>query len=120
MTADVPGGQQLLFIQKYFFLAGSTLGDVQGGVDALVGDVSIQRQFHVAGAFEFFKDHLIHTAAGFDQTGGDDGQATPVFDFAGGTEQPFGDFEGAVVQTTGHRTATARAAGIKRTAKTGE
>ena len=44
----------------------------------LVGEVAVERQLHVAGAFEFFEDHLIHPAAGVDQASGEDRQRAAV------------------------------------------
>src|SRR5580698_1957258 len=58
---------ELFLGDQQFFLARSALGDIDGGEDALVHQLAIQMDFHVAGAFEFFKDHVIHAAAGVDQ-----------------------------------------------------
>ena len=47
------------------------------GNDALIHQFAVQVDFHVARAFELFKDHVVHAAAGIDQGGGDDGQLPP-------------------------------------------
>ena len=59
----------------------------------------------VAGALEFFKDHLVHAAAGVDQCGTDDGQASAFFDFAGRAEKTLGALQGVGVNTAGQHLA---------------
>ncbi|CDE75885.1 putative uncharacterized protein [Sutterella sp. CAG:521] len=46
--------------------------------------------FHVAGAFEFFIDHIIHAAAGIDQGGGDDRKRAAFLKITGGTKNALG------------------------------
>ena len=48
--------------------------NVDGRVDAAVGDSAIELQFHVAGAFEFLENDLIHFGSCFGQCGCNDGQ----------------------------------------------
>ena len=58
-------------LQQEFFAARSGQKDVNGRINALIADFSVQDHFHVAGTFELLKDQLVHTAAGFDQGCGD-------------------------------------------------
>ena len=85
-------GGELPLGEELFFLARPALGDVQGGPDAKVGEVPVERQLHVAGALELLEDHLIHPAARVDEARGDDREAAAVLDLAGGAEELLGDF----------------------------
>ena len=79
--------------------------DVDGGEDAAFGKFAVEQQFHVAGALEFFVDHVIHAAAGIDQGCGDDGQAATLFDFTRCAKEAFGREKRAGVKTAGERAA---------------
>ena len=50
--------------------------------------LAVEHEFHVAGAFELFENHLVHAAAGFDERGGDHRERAAVVDIAGGAEKP--------------------------------
>src|SRR5258707_794952 len=54
----------------------AALEDIDGRVDAQVADLAIEDELHVAGALELEKDELIHTAAGLNERGGDNGKRT--------------------------------------------
>ena len=60
-------------LQQEFFAARSGQKDVNGRINSLIANFSVQDHFHVAGTFELLKDQLVHTAAGFDQGCGDNG-----------------------------------------------
>src|ERR1700712_3900054 len=108
----VVGGQQL-------FAAGAGAVDVDGREHALFGDLAIQRQFHVAGAFEFFVDHFVHLRAGFNQRGSDDGQRAAFFDVRSRTEETLWFFQRVGVDTTGQYLAGARDDGVIGASQTG-
>ena len=57
------------------------------GKDPSVGKLAVQVQFHITGSLEFFKNNFVHSAAGIDQRGGDNGEAAAVLDVAGGAEK---------------------------------
>ena len=95
-------------LEELLFLAGAGFGDVQGRINSLIGQVPVERQLHVASALELFEDDLIHSAAGVDQAGCQNGEAAAVFDFSGGSEEAFGDFEGAVIEAAGESDAPRR------------
>ena len=61
--------------------------------------------FHVAGALEFFVDHVIHAAAGFDQRRADDGQRTTFFQVTRGTEETLRALQRVGIDTTGQHLA---------------
>src|SRR4051794_11410788 len=62
--------------------------DVDGGEDALVGQLARQPQLHVPGALELLEDDLVHLRAGFDQRRRHDRQRTAVLDVPGSAEEP--------------------------------
>src|SRR5258707_396168 len=80
-AAHDDNGAQCFVIEQQFFTAGAGESDVDGGEDAAFGEFAVEDQLHVAGALEFFVDHIIHAAAGINQRGGDDSQAAAFFDF---------------------------------------
>ena len=71
-------------------MAGAALYNVYGGVDAAVGHVAVEMEFHIAGALELFVDEVVEAAAGVDECGGDDGKTAAVFTVAGGAEEFLG------------------------------
>src|SRR5436305_4407020 len=58
-------------LQQEFFAARSGPKDVNGRINSLIANFSVQDHFLVARSFELLKDQLVHTAAGFDQGCGD-------------------------------------------------
>ena len=98
-------GEQLLF-------AGARFDDVDGGVDAPVGDVAAEHDFAVARTLELFEDHFVHATAGIHQCRGDDREAAAVFDVACGAEEAFGFVQGVGVDTTAEHLAAAGCDGI--------
>src|SRR5439155_21912670 len=46
--------------------------DVDRRVDALLGHPAVEMDFHIAGAFEFLVDHIVHPRPGVDQRRRDD------------------------------------------------
>ena len=89
-AAQHPHLRELVLLDQQLFLAGTALAHVERGEDALVGDLAIEHDFAVAGAFELFEDHFVHPAAGIDQRGGDDRQRTALLDIPGCTEEALG------------------------------
>jgi len=54
-------------------------------------------QFHIPRPLELLVDKLVHTAAGINEAGGDDGQAAAFKGIAGGAEEVLGRVEGGGV-----------------------
>ena len=73
-SSEGGGGFEGGGVEQEVFLAGAGVGEVDRGEDATVGHVAIEDQFHIAGAFELFKDDLVAAGAGVDEAGGDDGE----------------------------------------------
>ena len=71
-----------LGIEEHFFAAGSAAVDVDGGPDTSVDEFTVEDDFLVAGALEFFEDYFVHAATGVDERGSDDGEGSAFFDFS--------------------------------------
>ncbi len=76
--------------------------------------------FHVTGTFELFKDDVVHTAAGIDERGGDDGERAAFFNIAGGAEKPLGALQGVGIDAAGEHLAGGRYHGVVGAGKTGD
>ena len=72
--AEDPDLLEELGLDEELFLSGARPIDVDGRVDPLLGKPSLEVDLHVAGALEFLIDDLIHSGAGLNECGGDDGQ----------------------------------------------
>jgi hypothetical protein len=70
--AEHPHFAELALFNEQFFLTRARFANVERGEDALVRNLTVENDFAVASAFELFKDHFIHSAAGIDQRGRDD------------------------------------------------
>ena len=62
----------------------------------------------VAGALKLFEDHVVHTAAGIDQAGGDDRQAATLFDIARRAKEALGRIKRAGIDAAGERASALR------------
>src|SRR6185312_2474317 len=65
--AQNPGALQVVFRDEELFFAGARALDVDGREDALVDELAVEDDFHVAGALELFEDDLVHARAGVDE-----------------------------------------------------
>src|SRR5690606_22285546 len=86
----VPGGRRL---------------DVDGRVDAPLGEAAVEPELHVPGALELLEDDLVHAAARLHEGGGEDREAAALLEVAGGAEELLGRVEGAGVDAAGHHPA---------------
>src|SRR5204863_9683739 len=69
--------------------------------DALVDQLALEVNFHVASAFELFENYVVHAAAGVDQGRRDDGERSAFFDVARGAEETLGALEGVGIDAAG-------------------
>ncbi len=76
--------------------------DVDGRVDAAIGQFAIEHEFHVAGAFELLEDQVVHAASGVDEGGADDGERAAFFKRAGRGEEFLGNVHCFDVDTAAH------------------
>src|SRR5690606_32735176 len=72
-TTQNPQPLQRLFVVHHVFTTGAGTTDVDGRVNTLLGDLTIQMQFLVTSTFELFVNHFVHFGAGVHQRRGDDG-----------------------------------------------
>src|SRR5712672_3591997 len=70
------------------FLARARAVDVDRREGALLSDAAIQMDFRIAGALELFENDIVHLRAGIDQRGGENGEASALFDIACRAEEP--------------------------------
>ena len=68
--------------------------EVDGGVDALVGELAVELQLHVAGALELLEDDVVHLGAGVGEGCGYDGQGAAALDVARRAEEALGFLQG--------------------------
>lgn len=115
-------GLHFVLAHEQVFFAGAAGGEVDCGEEAAFGDLAIEDELHVAGAFELFEDDLVCRAAGIDEAGGDHGEAAGFFGVAGCAEDLAGDFEGFAVEAARHGAAAAgvMARVVERAAEAGE
>ena len=92
--------------------AGRGEHQVHGREDALVGQVAVQLEFHVAGTLEFLEDNVVHLGTGFRKGRGQDGERTAVLDVTGSAEEALGLLQGIGVYTAGEHLAGSRLNGI--------
>lgn len=57
-------------IQQFLLGTCATTLNIKRREDTPFGQLAAKHQLHIAGAFELFVNHIIHTAAGIDKTGG--------------------------------------------------
>ena len=107
MFAQDDDAGQLVRVVEVFLAPGGGLGHVDGGENTLLGDGAIEMDLHVAGAFEFLKDEIVHAALRFDEGGRDDGQAAAFFGVARGAEEALGLDERLGIDASGHDAAFA-------------
>src|ERR1700733_9952246 len=98
--AEDPSALEVVLGDEEFFFTRSTTLDVDGRKDALVDELAVEDDFHVAGALELFEDDFVHTRAGIDEGAGDDGERATFFDVAGRSEEALGALQGVRVHTT--------------------
>src|SRR5690606_32154011 len=67
---------ELIAWDEQLFLPRARTGNVDSWEDPLIRRLTIEHHLAVAGAFEFLEDHLVHTRAGVDQCGRDNGKRT--------------------------------------------
>ena len=90
ILAQYPHAVQGHFVLQQVVAAGAAGHNVDGGEDALVAEHAVQLQLHVSGSLELLEDDFVHLAAGVNQCGGDDGEASAVLNVTGGSEEALG------------------------------
>ena len=65
--AQLPDLLELAPLEEQLLVAGRAGVDVDGRVEAALGEPAVEAQLHVAGALELLEDDLVHLGAGLDQ-----------------------------------------------------
>ena len=105
---------------QQLFPAGAGTIDVDRGVEALLGHLAIEMDFEVAGALEFFVDHVVHAAAGVDQRRGQNRETTAFFDVARRAEETLGLLQRVGVHAAGEHLAGRGLHGVVGTRQAGD
>src|SRR5581483_2620187 len=93
---------------EQFFLARAGARDVKGWKNALVREIAVEVNLHVASTFEFLENDVVHAAAGFDQRRGDDGQAATFLNIAGRAKKALRFLQSIRFDAAAHDFAAAR------------
>src|SRR5574341_153465 len=115
-----PHAVEVVLVHEELFLAGAGGVDVDGREHALVHELAVEVELHVAGALEFLEDHVIHAAARVHEGRGEDREAPPILDAARGAEEPFRPLEGVRVQAAGEHLAAGGNDGVMRAGQAGD
>ena len=107
LAAEVEDALVFVGVEEEFVAAGAGFDDLDGWEYPHFGDGAIEVQLHVAGAFELFKDEVVHAAFGFDEGCAEDGEAAAFFGVAGGSEEFAGLGEGLGIHAAAHGAAFA-------------
>ena len=94
--------------EHQFFTAGAAVDNIDSREYPLLSQTAVEVQFHIAGAFEFFINQVVHTAAGINQAGGNYGKAAALLGISGSAEKALGRIKGYRVDTAGQRSAAGR------------
>ena len=82
------GFLQVGFFNQQIFFACARFQNVHSREHTFIRHFAIQHDFAVTSAFELFKNHFIHPAAGINQRCGDNRQAAALFDVPRSPEKP--------------------------------
>ncbi len=111
---------QFVLGPQQFFLAGAGGAHVDGRPDALVDQLTVEVELHVAGALELLENHVVHPAAGVDEGGGQNRQGAALLDVSGGPEKALRLVQGGRVEAAGEQLAAGRRLGVVRPRQPGD
>ena len=80
--------------EEQFLAACAGEEDIDGGVDALVADLAVEDELHVAGTLELLEDQVVHAAVGLDERCRHDREGSGLLGIAGGGEELARDLHG--------------------------
>src|SRR4029079_2587605 len=99
-AAQAPDQRQLLGRHEPLLLARPRGLDVDGGEDALLGQLPVEAQLLVPGALELLEDDLVHAGPGLDERARDDRERAALLDVARGAEKSLRRVQRGGVDTT--------------------
>src|SRR3954469_8492052 len=97
---------------QQFFLPSARALDIDGGKYTPIHQGSIEMDFHVTGALEFFKNHFIHSGTSIYQSSGNNGKRATFLNIPGSTEKALRFVKGIGVDTTGKDLSGVRLHGV--------
>ena len=83
-----PNFLQFFLGHQKIFSTRARATNINSRVDAFLGDLALQMELHIARAFKFLVDHLVHFRAGIDQAGCDNGKAPALFNISSRPKEP--------------------------------
>ena len=89
LRARLHDALELVGVEQQLLLARARPVDVDRRENTLFRDTPIEMDFHITGAFKFFINKIIHTAAGINETGSNNSQTTTFFNVSSRTEETF-------------------------------
>jgi len=102
MPSFVPTRESIRRIVQTIFSTGSSRRsssrasagalNVDGGEDALLGQLAVEDELAVAGPLELFVNDVVHARPGVDQAGADDRERAALLDVSGGAEEALGGY----------------------------
>ena len=98
--ANAPSAFQFARSKEQFFLSRAALCKVDCRENSLFAKSAIEMDFHIARAFEFFKDNVVHTTARIDKRGCYDRERATVFDISCRAEETLGTVQSTRIYTT--------------------
>ena len=110
--AQEPHTLQLIVRHQQLFAACTGFVDVDGGEQAFFRHAAVEVQLHIACAFKFFINHIIHATAGFYQSSRNNGERAAFFYIARCAEEAFGAVEGIGIYAAGQDFAGGRHDGV--------
>ena len=84
---------QVFLGDEQFFLTRAGALDVDRREDALVDQLAVENDFHVARALELFENDFVHARAGVDKRRGDDGKRAAFFNVASRAKKALGPLQ---------------------------
>ena len=75
--------------------------EVDGRIDTLIRQTTVELELHITRPLELFEDHIIHLRARLLQGRSEDRQATATADVTRSTEEALGLLQGVGIDTTG-------------------
>jgi hypothetical protein len=117
--AQDPDAVKLIILEQELLFPGPGAIDINSREDPLVDQPTIEMDFHITGAFELFKDDLVHATPGIHQRGRDNGETAAFLNVTGRPKKAFGFLQRVGVNTPLQHFPTRRHDGVIRTRQTG-
>src|SRR5947209_4790024 len=88
--AQHPNPGEIIFRDEELFFTRAGSLNINRREGTLVDELAVEDDFRIAGAFEFFKDHIVHARASVDEGSRDNGQGSAFFDVSCRAEETLG------------------------------